>query len=96
MYVINLLQIDCFLKVCEEYFKTLVSLFSIYFTDFMIVIGIYVIFILEFLSISFPVVQALQNEFELIRRKIIESLAKIMFGDSLAAEYVLLNAISRV
>jgi len=42
------------------------------------------------------VVQALQNEFELIRRKIIESLAKIMFGDSLAAEYVLLNAISRV
>lgn len=41
-------------------------------------------------------IQFLGNEFETLRENIIQSLAKILFGDEVAAEYILLNAISRV
>ena len=57
---------------------------------------VFVSFSFQFLIYFIIAFRGLQNEFELIRGKIIESLAKVMFGDSLAAEYVLLNAISRV
>ncbi|XP_065071215.1 mini-chromosome maintenance complex-binding protein-like [Rhopilema esculentum] len=41
-------------------------------------------------------VAAVQNELGAVRETLIQSLSKMLFGDRLAAEYVLLNAISRV